>query len=100
MSEDLRLLRVKANLTLDEVGRLAKIERSRLSRAERGYVTLASDELARLLPIIQQAANPQPTEEDVWVEWAIALMRDFGMRNKVSCRFDAVLGAEWVRRPA
>ena len=45
---NLRTLRLASGLSIDEAGRRAKIERSRLSRAERDYLTLRPEEHARL----------------------------------------------------
>lgn len=63
---DLRIIREKLGFTLDELGRRAKIERSRLSRAERGYVTLTELELQRLaeeLGILpDELLDPPPLE--------------------------------------
>jgi hypothetical protein len=44
----IRTLRKLRGLSLDELGRRARIERSRLSRAERGYLILSDTELERL----------------------------------------------------
>lgn len=52
----LRRSRHQADLTLDEAGRRARIERSRLSRAERGYLVLHDDELARLERVLIEAS--------------------------------------------
>ena len=43
-----RRLRTRSGLSLDEAGRRARVERSRLSRWERGYLRLRRDELLRL----------------------------------------------------
>lgn len=47
-ANNIRLRRRELGLSLDELGRHTNIERSRLSRAERGYVALGQDELKRL----------------------------------------------------
>lgn len=44
----IRARRRELGLSIDELGLRAGIERSRLSRAERGYVHLNHDELTRL----------------------------------------------------
>ncbi|WP_438040243.1 helix-turn-helix domain-containing protein [Sorangium sp. So ce128] len=44
----LRARRRELGLSIDELGQRANIERSRLSRAERGYIRLNGDELKRL----------------------------------------------------
>lgn len=44
----LRAFRSARGFTLDELGKRAKIERSKLSRAERGFATLSKDDLRRL----------------------------------------------------
>jgi len=44
----LRARRCELGLSIDELGQRANIERSRLSRAERGYVHLHHDELTQL----------------------------------------------------
>jgi transcriptional regulator with XRE-family HTH domain len=44
----LRARRRELGLSIDELGQRANIERSRLSRAERGYVHLRDEELTRL----------------------------------------------------
>lgn len=44
----LRDIRKAKGLTLDELARRAKSERSKLSRAERGYAKLREDELRRV----------------------------------------------------
>lgn len=44
----LRARRRELGLSIDELGQRADIERSRLSRAERGYIHLHHDELTRL----------------------------------------------------
>lgn len=49
----LRAFRSARGLTLDELGKRAKIERSRLSRAERGYATLSKDDLRRLAHVLR-----------------------------------------------
>jgi transcriptional regulator with XRE-family HTH domain len=48
MHKHLRSHRFHAGLSLDELGRRAAIERSKLSRAERGYVRLRPDEVRRV----------------------------------------------------
>jgi transcriptional regulator with XRE-family HTH domain len=49
---NLRALRVERGLSLDELGHRAGIERSRLSRAERGYARLSDVELEKIASII------------------------------------------------
>ena len=44
----LRTIRTQQGLSLDELGRRVQIERTRLSRAERGYSKLSESELERL----------------------------------------------------
>ncbi len=44
----LRARRRELGLSIDELGQRANIERSRLSRAERGYIRLHDTELTRL----------------------------------------------------
>ena len=44
----LRTIRTQQGLSLDELGRRVQIERTRLSRAERGYSKLSEGELERL----------------------------------------------------
>lgn len=56
VSSSLRRRRQRAGLSLDEAGRRARIERTRLSRAERGYLVLYDDELARLDRVLAEAS--------------------------------------------
>ena len=49
----IRVRRTELRLSMDELGRRSGIERSRLSRAERGYVKLSADEIARLQDILE-----------------------------------------------
>lgn len=44
----LRNMRLNKKLTLDELGRRARLERSKLSRVERGYAALTEEERGRL----------------------------------------------------
>ena len=44
----IRERRIHLDLSLDELGLRCGIERSRLSRGERGYVTLDNEELGRI----------------------------------------------------
>lgn len=44
----IRAYRLKRELSLDELGRRAGIERSKLSRAERQYGRLSADEIGRV----------------------------------------------------
>jgi transcriptional regulator with XRE-family HTH domain len=49
----LRTIRQQRSLTLDELGLRARIERSKLSRAERGYALLHRDELGRIARVLK-----------------------------------------------
>ena len=51
MGNRIRALREASRLTLDEAGRRAGIERTKLSRAERDYVRLKPEEEERLAPV-------------------------------------------------
>jgi len=48
----IRELRLSRRLSLDEAGRQAGIERSRLSRAERAYIRLRPEEEERLAVVL------------------------------------------------
>ncbi|GMV15906.1 MAG: hypothetical protein AMXMBFR56_41300 [Polyangiaceae bacterium] len=65
-----RQLRVEQNLTIDEVARRTEVDRSRISRFERGYLRLRLDELRRIAGVLEvtieqltepAAAGPQNT---------------------------------------
>lgn len=47
----LRMHRKEEKMSLDELGRRAQVERSRLSRAERGYIVLHDEEIARVAAV-------------------------------------------------
>ena len=49
----LRRTRLARQLSLDELGLRAGIERSKLGRAERGYTSLSPDQLGRIARILQ-----------------------------------------------
>jgi len=49
---DLRDTRTNKRITIDELARQSGIERSRLSRAERGYTKLKPEELKRLAALL------------------------------------------------
>jgi len=49
---NLRAQRLQCGLSLDELGRRAGVERSRLSRAERGYARLSEIELERIALVL------------------------------------------------
>ncbi len=49
----LRAFRSARGLTLDEAGKRARIERSKLSRAERNFARLTKDELRRLARVLR-----------------------------------------------
>jgi transcriptional regulator with XRE-family HTH domain len=49
----LRAFRSARGLTLDELGKRARIERSKISRAERGFAKLSKDELRRLSRVLR-----------------------------------------------
>ena len=53
MKSRIRKLRIRRNLTLDELGRRARIERSKLSRGERQYARLNRDELRRIARVLK-----------------------------------------------
>ncbi len=46
--EAIRERRTKLKMSLDELGRLSKVERSKLSRFERGYLELTPEEMKRV----------------------------------------------------
>jgi transcriptional regulator with XRE-family HTH domain len=48
----LRALRHHQGLSIDELSKRSKIERSRLSRAERGYVELRDEEVKRIASLL------------------------------------------------
>jgi transcriptional regulator with XRE-family HTH domain len=56
-----RKVREGKHLTIDEAGRRAKVERSRLSRYERGYLRLRGDELIRLARTLHVAPGILPS---------------------------------------
>jgi transcriptional regulator with XRE-family HTH domain len=49
---ELRERRVRAGWTIDEAGRRSGLERSKISRAERGYIALTEAEIERLEAVL------------------------------------------------
>lgn len=49
----LRQVRLQQKLSLDELGHRARVERTKLGRAERGYARLTSDELRRVARVLR-----------------------------------------------
>ena len=58
----IRICRRHLGLTLDEVAQRSGTERSKLSRAERGFVRLREDELERLVDVFEQTPPKAITE--------------------------------------
>lgn len=49
---NLRSIRQQMKLSIDEIARRSGVERSRISRAERGYVALQAEEIRRLAAVV------------------------------------------------
>lgn len=58
----IRICRRHLGLTLDELARRSGTERSKLSRAERGFVRLRADELERLVNALDEVPAELITE--------------------------------------
>ena len=52
-NEGIRAVRIARGLSQDELGFRARIAQSRISRAERGYITLSEDERQRLAAVLR-----------------------------------------------
>jgi transcriptional regulator with XRE-family HTH domain len=57
----IRQIRSKQGLTLDELGRRTNIDRTKLSRAERGYARLTADEMKRIRHALKKTTQRPQT---------------------------------------
>lgn len=64
MISKLRAARLWAGRTLDEISTLAKIDRAKLSRAERGFVRLSPEEKIKIAAVL----NCDPS--DLWPDFS------------------------------